>query len=354
MTSFKIDSTGTRPDLEPSSRLTETLSVVITAWRRQQFLAEALGSVLSDSGLPVEVVVVADFVNQDLERQVRGRGGKWILSHERGLGAMTAEGVRSASGSLIAFLDDDDLFDPHRLDYVRSVFYEDADLGFFHNGHIKFGHGDLPPFRSTTLGSPRLRIPPSRRTESDCESIWTDGAGYNGSSIVMRRTVLEPHLRELAEIRRGVPPYLFYRAWCSPTALVMDSLPLTAVRMHDSNMTPTLFQGRRARFRRLASIGIDLSVDAERILGFLPHDCWSVPLRQMSSMGEILAVATDAERSSRHLPSAALELIRRRRIWLPRWPLISLALIGAIWPRGARILFKRLIWRGGENGIESS
>jgi len=71
-------------------------------------------------------------------------------------------------------------------------------------------------------------------------------------------------------------------------------------------------------------------------------------------MGEILAVATDAERSSRHLPSAALELIRRRRIWLPRWPLISLALIGALWPCGARILFNRLIWRGGEDGIESS
>jgi hypothetical protein len=169
--------------------------------------------------------------------------------------------------------------------------------------------------------------------------IWNHGAGYNGSSVAVRRTLLESHLGELREIRKAIPPYLFYRAWCSSAALVMDSRPLTAVRLHSTNMTPNRLQRRRARFGRLASIGSDLGADAEAILSYLPGDVWDMPLRQMSSMGMILAAARNEGASSRDLPGAALEMLRRRRTWLPRWTLVSLALVRIGSRRGARALF---------------
>ena len=65
----------------------------------------------------------------------------------------------------------------------------------------------------------------------------------------------------------------------------------------------------------------------------------SVDLRQMVSMGEILTASRDTAESSRCLPNAALELLRRRRIWLPRWILLSLALVRLGSRRGARALF---------------
>src|SRR5881397_4073426 len=110
----------------------------------------------------------------------------------------------------------------------------------------------------------------------------------NGSSTVVRRSLLEPSLDEIRDIRKGVPPYLFYRAWCSSAAIVVDSRPLTAVRLHSENTTPTRFQGRRARFARLALIAPDLSADAETILAVVGPGVWDIPLRQMSSMGVIL------------------------------------------------------------------
>jgi len=331
----------------------ETISVVVTAWRRREFLGDALASVQSPAGWPLELVVVADFSGGDVEQEVRRRNGKWILSREGRLGAMTAEGVRRATGSLLAFLDDDDLFHPLRLDQVRSVFQKDPDLGFFHNSHVVFGNGDLPDFQPTGRPFHEIRIPPNRRTQSDCEFVWTEGAGYNGSSIVIRRSLLEDHLEELAEIRKAVPPYLFYRAWSAPKALVLDSRPLTAVRMHASNMTPNRLQTRRARLQRLASIATDLSADSKEILAFLPGDVWCVPLRQMSSIGEIFAFANGARTSSRRLLQTALELLRRRRIWLPRWSLVALAVLSAGSPRGARAVFNRFIVRGGGSAIES-
>ena len=342
MSTRESGSRGSAPmSIEPTP-VRETISVIITAWRRRQFLAEALASVRFGVGSPVELVVVSDFHNEDLEREVRNRQGRWVLSREERWGAMIADGIRIARGSIIALLDDDDLFHPLRLEEVRRAFEQDPELGFFHNSQVTFCDGELPPFPAALPPEHWLRIPPGRRARSDCESIWTDGAGYNGSSTVVRRSLFEPFLAELRDIRKAVPPYLFYRAWNSSMALLLDSRPLTAVRLHPENTTPTRFQGRRARFARLASIAADLSADADTILSLVRPDVWDIPLRQMVSMGGILAASRDAAETSRGLPNAALELLRRRRIWLPRWTLVFLALVRLATRRGARALFSWL------------
>jgi len=320
----------------------ESVSVVVTAWDRREFLGEAIASVRSAVGSPFELVVAADFHDEDLEREVRALQGAWVVSREARLGAMVADGIRATHGSVIALLDDDDLLHPLRLEEVRRAFQEDPDLGFFHNGQVVFRNGDLPSYPSLMQRANRIRIPLGRRARSDCDTIWTQGAGYNGSSVAVRRALVESHLAQLREIRKAIPPYLFYQAWCSSVALVMDSRPLTAVRLHSANMTPTRLQGRRARFTRLASIAPDLRADAETIRSFLPPDVWDVPLRQMSSMGEILAAVNNVGGSPHRVAGAALELLQRRRIWLPRWILVSLALARVGSRRGAQALFNWL------------
>ncbi len=333
-----------REPLRPPSRSEPrpTFSVVVTAGARRQFLPEALACLPSSPDDSFELVVATDFHDAALEAEVARRGGLWIVSRATALGGKTADGIRAAHGSVLVFLDDDDLFHPGRLDVLRRAFQEDPDLGFYHNAQVTFPDGAAPEFREPWPDGPVLRIAPDRRSAHECERVWTLGAGYNGSSTALRREILEPHLEELARMRIGIPPYFFYRAWCARTALVMDPRPWTAVRLHASNTTPNRLQGRRARLGRLASISDDLSADAKAILGFLPQGVWDVPLRQMASMGEILAAVRGTDGASHEVAAASLELLRRRRSWLPRWTLVSLGVARLGSRRGARALYRWL------------
>jgi len=318
----------------------QTISVVATAWHRRQFLREAIASVQPAAGSPVEIVVAASFHDEGLEREVRKRHGRWVLSREEGWGGKAADGLRAARGSIIAFLDDDDLFHPGKIHEVQQAFAEDPNLGFFHNAQLTFRDGEHPPFRSPLPRADRLRIPPTGRSKLDCQMAWNQGAGYNASSVVVRRSLVEPFVAELRGIKMSGPPYLFYRAWCSSAALAIDYRPLTAVRFHSENATPTLIQGRRARFARLASISPALSADAKKILSFLPPDVWAIPVHQMSSMAEIISAVNDEGEFPLPVAHAALELLRRRTTWLPRWTLLSLALVCLASRRWARAVFE--------------
>jgi glycosyltransferase involved in cell wall biosynthesis len=311
------------------------LSVVVTAWNRREFLAEAIGSVTSSPRTRVEIVVVANFRHDRLEEKVRVLGGFWVESNEERQGAMTADGVRAANGEVVAFLDDDDLCLPGRLDTVCRVFANDPELGFYHHGQRTFR--DREALVMLPGPSPeRLRIPANHRSVRACEQAWTLGAGYNGSSTAVRRSVLTPHLPELERIRKSVPPYLFYRAWDSSTSLLVDTQPLAAVRLHGRNTTPNPSLDARSRLVRLARISGDLGADATTILSFLPPETWTVPLGQMRSMETILKAVDDPTTPRHPVASAALDLLRRRRIWLPRHALVGLAMTRLVSPRTAR------------------
>ncbi len=95
------------------------ISVVVRTRDRQSLLREALQSIEAQTHRPLEVVVVNDGggpVHQEAEAVAKDvRVSLVEHSHPRGRAAALNAGVAAATGSWIAFLDDDDLFLPQHL-----------------------------------------------------------------------------------------------------------------------------------------------------------------------------------------------------------------------------------------------
>lgn len=96
-------------------------SVVIPTLNRPQLLADAVESVLNQTVSDLECIVVDDcstpavVVAQDSRLR--------LLRHERRLGVAAARntGLRAARGRYVAFLDDDDLYAPTRLEMALKA-----------------------------------------------------------------------------------------------------------------------------------------------------------------------------------------------------------------------------------------
>ncbi|NKY28258.1 glycosyltransferase family 2 protein [Nocardia gamkensis] len=110
------------------------ISVVIPTLNRPEFLRQALQSVRQQTYRDVEVIVVndggvsvADVVAQwehDLAVELVE------LPHRSGCSRARNAGIERASGEYIAFLDDDDIFLPHHLEYAMAMLRSGAQFSY--------------------------------------------------------------------------------------------------------------------------------------------------------------------------------------------------------------------------------
>jgi glycosyltransferase involved in cell wall biosynthesis len=112
------------------------VSVLVTCYRRREYLASAVASVLRSTIPPEdrEVVVVTDELEPALAEQWRGLGVEVVVSDLPVVGEMLRTGLEHCHGDVVSFLDDDDMVTPEKLRIVRDAFASDADLGLFRAG----------------------------------------------------------------------------------------------------------------------------------------------------------------------------------------------------------------------------
>lgn len=132
------------------------VSVIIPVFNGEQYLREAVESVLGQSYRSIEVVVVDDGSTDNSAGVAQSFASKvrYVYQENRGIGAALNKGIELSRGSFLGFLDADDLWRQDKLTLQMSAFANNP------NVDIVFGH--VKQFYSSELDEDwknRVRIP---------------------------------------------------------------------------------------------------------------------------------------------------------------------------------------------------
>ena len=111
------------------------ISVIIPTYNSAVFLPEAVESVLSQTFLPQEVIVVDDGSTDNTEDVLEPfrRRIHYIRQENQGPAVARNRGIAEAKGDLIAFLDADDVWVPEKTEIQVKVLRENPRIGLVHS-----------------------------------------------------------------------------------------------------------------------------------------------------------------------------------------------------------------------------
>lgn len=115
----------------------KTLSVIIPAYNVESYLKESVDSVLSQTILPHEVIIINDGSTDDTGKIAEDLYGhydnvKIIHTQNKGLGEARNIGTRAATGDFIYYFDSDDVLELNLFESFYSVLIKHPDLDIFH------------------------------------------------------------------------------------------------------------------------------------------------------------------------------------------------------------------------------
>src|SRR5687767_2043013 len=95
------------------------VTVVIPCYNGAAYLRTTIASVLSQTALPREVLIIDDGSTDNSAEVARSFGSavKVISQENRGLSGARNRGIEEAQGEWVAFLDADDVWMPNKLEH---------------------------------------------------------------------------------------------------------------------------------------------------------------------------------------------------------------------------------------------
>ncbi len=111
------------------------ISVIITAYNRKKYLLNAIKSVISQTldKKYYEIIVIKNYNDEAIDNFINANNIKNIVM-DGTIGEFLYAGVTGASGEVISFLDDDDLFFHNKLEIIFNKFKRN-NIVYYHNDH---------------------------------------------------------------------------------------------------------------------------------------------------------------------------------------------------------------------------
>jgi glycosyltransferase involved in cell wall biosynthesis len=233
-----------RTGVDWTDHMAPAVSVIIPTRDRWRLVQRSLSSVLRQNGVSVEVIIVDDASTEEpppteeLESpQVN------LVRHDthRGVSAARNTGISKAGGEWLAFLDDDDVWAPHKLvTMLDSVAYSGAE--FCYSAVVNVDDG------LRVIG--RDEAPPS---DGLLPSLFHGNVIPGGGSNVIAHASLIGRTGEFDESFPGMEDWdMWIRfAECAKGSAIDE--PLTAYSVHSESWSQTIDLALPTKIRRFAA-----------------------------------------------------------------------------------------------------
>lgn len=230
------------------------VSVLITAWNAQQYIAAAIDSVLQQTYTHFEVIVVDDGSTDNTSQIVNQFNSDKItlisLAGNRGIPAALNEGLRRCEGKYIARLDADDLCLPNRLAHQVNILEGTPEIGVLGGSALAIT-GDE-------------KVLPSIQVRTDfnlgCRLLF--GNQLKSSTVMLRHSVLRDNVIFYNE---NFPNAQDYELWCrlsQTTRIANDATPVAVYRYHRSQQTSQNFERQLSLALRVQANALDYANDS--------------------------------------------------------------------------------------------
>jgi glycosyltransferase involved in cell wall biosynthesis len=149
------------------------VTVIITTYNYGQFILEAIQSVLAQTTTAdLQIIVVDDGSTDDTPdvlARVKDKRVEVVRTPNRGISGARNVALARAKGDFIAFLDGDDRWAPHKLEYQLEVMRSEPDMAAVFANFVRFDERGVYP-RDQFSFYTELAAVPTRATR--------DGRGY--------------------------------------------------------------------------------------------------------------------------------------------------------------------------------
>ncbi|MCI2411905.1 glycosyltransferase family 2 protein [Cuniculiplasma divulgatum] len=208
------------------------ISVIIPAYKRKNFVLDAVNSVLkNDTKSNFEILVVKNFHDTAIENELIKNGVNVIDSMDETLGGKIVEAFHKSDGDVVSILEDDDRFATYKLMEIEKSF-QNKNLGFFHNSTSCIDY-DGRTVKSDKDRKKVLYIS-DRKKEENLRQIHQYKGYYNTSSMTVRREIIMDIVPYMEKIKLNVDLLLLLGALKSSYDLFFTPMKLTEYRKHDS------------------------------------------------------------------------------------------------------------------------
>lgn len=209
--------------------MSDRVTVVIPTRNRSWLLRQTLGTVLTQRGVDVDVVVVDEGSTDDTPEMLRRLAPDrlTVLRHEQAKGVSAARnaGIAAATGGWVAFLDDDDIWAPAKLKAQLEALRPAPEAEWACAGAV--------------LVNDRLQLQSAERTpivSTVADRLLAHNVIPGGASGVIARTDLVRQVGGFDEALSNLADYDLWIRLGQASALVAVDRPLVGYRVHHSGM----------------------------------------------------------------------------------------------------------------------